>query len=298
MSVLVIHSSSQNGYDPVIPALCAFFGDSASFDVDRDDLSLLEKPYDMVVIIDCADWYMGNRMKLVGRPWICLVAFQFATLMTFMVNNVPDSGIDFFLSNCSTFVTQVATTIPAKFSYKPVVRRKLFGSDRKLIGTILSNVEDRDFAMLARAYARIKNAGAEKRFAIFLPNTNKMALPPALKDANVQTYDSHNLYWHHASTLRAAILTPRITDYRSGILPPELIAWQEMGIEPTGIYHQALSALEKELMLPRSLTDFDSHIDALLSDEPLVCSPFPAEFKPSVAEFGKLILDAKKNAAG
>lgn len=297
MSVLVVYSSSQNGYDPVVPSLCNFF-DGVPLNVDFFDASVLEKSYDMVLIIDCVDWYMGNRLKLQGRPWICLAAFQFATLTTFLVNNVPDSGIDFFISNCKTFIDQVSNTLPALFSYKPVVRRKLFGSDRQLIGTILSNVEDRDFSMLARAYAQISRVtDAAKRFAIFLPDTNKMALPAVFKSANVVVYDSDNLYWHHASTLRAAVLTPRVTDYRSGILPPELISWQEMGIEVTGIHHQAISRLDQLMNMPRTLTDFDTHIDEILNGSDSFTSQLPPELRPSVADFGKLILDAKHAAA-
>ena len=111
MKILFVYSVLQTGFDPVIPALIQELqiGNTVTYQSAENDVAtscvcdICQEEYDAVILVDALRWYLKNRLKLVGRPWVCLVSFSFETLTPYIRIPSADSGVNAIFSNCPVF---------------------------------------------------------------------------------------------------------------------------------------------------------------------------------------------------
>lgn len=291
MEILVLHDLEQLGHCDMIaemrvalPQMPAFRDASVQLDyADDANLELIEKErYDAVILMDALQFYFRHRLRFQGRPWFCLVAFAGSTPLEFKKVNLPDSGIHAVLSNCLPLVSQVGSVIPSSFCWQP---RALVSDvdpsvDRKSIGCVLPNVADRDFCLLDRVVTAYRHVPGAVAPAIFLSDSAKGQVPESLREF-VFRY-KHDLQRQCFNGLRYYVPAPRLTDYRSGVVPPDLVQAMAYGIRPLCIYHRVLAPLEPYLQMYRSLDEYDAAVAAAISTGTVPGYEFPLKSLESV----------------
>jgi hypothetical protein len=254
------------------------------------EVSALDVSPDILLVLNALEYYMANRLSIPGRPWICAASFCYADLYTLYRGNVrlADTGINSILTNCAPYVEQASSVVPAKLCYSPVLPIA-FTNKASTIGTFLPNVQDRDFSFLCWIYEKLKQRGMEDRFVIFKQRypgdaADRMhQLPGNLN--SIETFDVQlpDIY----------IPVPRITDYRAGVLPTELIQAWHSGCRPLVPFHPNIAPLK--LRLYGSLTEIEHELDKLEAGRDLDPVGTPdKQFCPSVSDFVEEVMQARE----
>jgi len=266
MDWVVAYSSEQLGLDELAEALATRLN-ARFLDVDAPGAAWPGADAEAVLLLNGMKWFMHNRLSIPGRPWICAASFCFEDLrhLIELNSNMADTGIHVLFSNCAEFVRHVSAAMSAKFCWKPfagtMVERETVGADDVLlVGTVLPNIQDRDFSQVLYTYRAFKAAGAEERFKVLVRTDEKMRLPEELRPA-AQAYSDISIAFH---VLDYFVPAPRINDYRVGIVPSEVIWAAQCGCVPLLIYHPLMETLEHNgFTLEKSLRSYDVTINML-----------------------------------
>ena len=295
MRLLLCYSSKQMGQDPAVPVLCAclrsaFDGkedsDAYLLDVDINDLPAAvcaDKALDVIVVWNCLEWFMENRLRINSRTWNCAIMTTGHELVPFVQMDMAafDTGLNLILSNCSEFVKRMMAGIPVAFSWKAESQLSATPNDevartrKTRFGCVIPNVSDRDFSQLAWTHDVLSELGQD--LVIYLPGSEKMALPSSLTTSVcwVDDYTLFSMFW------RVQYYVPafRITDYRFGIMPSELTQAMHCGCIPLLVSHPHLEQLGSSVT-PQfvSLEDYREGLKRIVQGEPVVtlnkCSQF------------------------
>lgn len=300
MNILVAYSSLQLGFDPIVKEFAFELskrGDNVVLFAVEGNIpkEVFEVDFDIVILMEALSWYLKNRLRIIGRPWVGLVAFSFSTLAPYVSMPIADSGVHAIFSNCQVFVTQSNQQIPALFAWKPILKAwsEPDTNYRIKLGTVLPNILDRDFSALVLASKIFKEAGHPEDFRVFVRADESMRLPADL--------EQHAVEYHEDGEIRAFkaldyfLLSPRITDYRAGLTPPEVFKAIECGCTPLLVYHPALDCLKESVQpMCHSLMHFKSSLSALAqTDIPidrLVTASIPPNMRVTVSEYVEKIM--------
>jgi hypothetical protein len=304
MNVLVAYSSKVLGHDGIINEIredlsLRKFDDSEThvtvINVDElDSENALQNDYGALIFIDALDWYTTNRLKIVGQPWICVVSFSFASLVSLMQTAISDTGINTLFSNSTVFVDRCGPTVPAMFTWKPIHKPVSGLTIGDKIGCVLQNIEDRDFCLLDLVYKELKKLGKEDRFVIYLDANEKGRLPDSLQESGrVIPYffaqESDQSYFN----LEFYIPAPRITDYRVGMIPPEYIKAMHYGCKPLLLWHPALQPLNGVITpIFSSLKDYREAIREVATSSKDIIVKLPENYVLTTDKFSKGIVAA------
>lgn len=248
---------------------------------------------DILLVLNALEYYMANRLSIPGRPWICAASFCYADLYTLYRGNVrlSDTGINAILTNCAPYVEQASSIVPTKLCYSPVLPMIFdeLKAKPQTIGTFLPNVQDRDFSFLCWIYEKLKQREMEDRFVIF-----KHFYPGDADDRMHQLPGNLNYTETFDLELPAIYIpAPRITDYRAGVLPVELIQAWYSGCRPLVPFHPNIAPLK--LRLYGSLTEIEHELDKFAAGEDLDPIGTPdKQFCPSVSDFVKEVMQARE----
>ena len=234
-----------------------------------------------IILLDATEYFLANRLKLSGRAWVCLCSWCYDSIYPIGKSLLPvtELGVHAVVSNCKVFIEQVSTMVPPMFCwhpYEPALwqAKPTANTIIPAIGAVLPNVADRDFCLLERARSVLASLGAENRLLVALQREKDLdSLPGSLK--RVAASGQPVMAFQE---LLAVVPAPRLTDYRTGVVPPELCLATALGIPVVGIQHPAIEPLSKyQGTLCRSLTAFDELIAALADGKPVPMSkPVPA----------------------
>jgi len=217
---------------------------------------------DKILLFDCIGDYLENRLFVKGRPWVCAISTVFADLYsTYRTGlSVDEMNIHLIFSNCKTFVDNSKGL--AKFAY-PLwyAKREFFPSkeldavDRALFSCNVPNIEDRDWSLVAYIQKYLEKRG----------------LPPVLIGrSSVSDFDSITTGKNPLNLFESPsfvpgyfeIIAPRITDYRAGVIPHEILAHLGFRRRVIAIRHQVLEPIFDYIHPFASLTALDAALGA------------------------------------
>jgi hypothetical protein len=201
---------------------------------------------------------------------------------------INETGITVVFSNCAHFVSQISHVMPAMFYWRPLPANLVPTNTDRMIGCVLPNIVDRDFCLLDLAASAMNKAGRGDKFVIYTRDNDDWKLPDSLEKyrkpysvgGEAAAYQSIKFY----------IPAPRITDYRVGIVPPEIIRACAYGCQPLLIYHPALAPLQKIVNpIVTSLKDYKDHIKDICEVKEgtkfdIVTTSIPKEWKVTAVE--------------
>jgi len=204
-------------------------------ELDKGAESTYEHP-DVILLIDALGYYLEHRFDMPSRAWVCAACFSFADLYSMYQGGfrVDEVGVDTILTNCASFVEKAPAGIHTRFQYRPayIDTDEVPGPGTKpVVGTLLPNIADRDFSLLDWI---ARNKPAELDFKVYTHRYSKERLPGSLSDYGF-TYNSETL-----ADITHFVSAPRITDYRGGVVPPELLQAWSAGAKPIAMFHQVL----------------------------------------------------------
>lgn len=272
MKTLIVYSQTQFGFDPVLPALLEAlrntgvnYSEASTIDADAHDglpSHLVEVEFDAVICMDAIHWFFQNRTMLLGRPWVCVIAFSMRDVMELRhsISKSLELGIHAIFTSSVHFVSDTSAIHPTVYArrpssiwtwQKPTIDRKWVS----VFGCVLPNIEDRDFSQLLYVSERIKDP---EELKIYVDVHEKQELPEALRQHRAY---AENLFGHY-DDFAYYIPAPRITDYRIGHPPYEILEAIERGCQPILVRHPIIPTLH-ELVSPQfnSLNDLDAAID-------------------------------------
>lgn len=306
-NVLLVYSTKNMGYDPVIPALRdrlvgheVVIGDmdDRGFKIERDPTE-----YDLVITMDASLWYFRNRLAIRGRFMTCLASFCMGDLYhVLQQEDLADLGVGAIFTNSYAFSQQIKPGIPVVYTWKPVVPVLPDANAEKSFpfGTIIPNIADRDFSLVAVVAKWVKANGKGIPFPIFIPESERARLPASLEEFRVPVGPSQLFTcWTY---IKNFVPAPRITDYRGGIIPIELIQAAVSGVPPVVISHPIVAPLGGTIEpLYSSMTQLRNALPAGLEGKPMAEIRLKSELLPSAEQFmGQVImafLDWRQNAS-
>ena len=210
-----------------------------------------------VILYNALPWYLKRRLLLKGRFSTLSCSFCFADLIPLLRMSIPaqDLGLSAVFTNCTEVIRQLAPTINGKFLHKPTYCRSEDGAVRTIhFGTVLHNVQDRDFSQLALTGKVLKELG--ETLVVFTPEKLDHPLPVfegeirGLKDVTDGYYD-----------LQYFIPAIRITDIRGNIAySSELREALLAGCLPLCLSHPVIT---KDLPVTPVFPSVTSYTDAL-----------------------------------
>lgn len=211
-----------------------------------------------IILFDCIGDYLENRLFVRGRPWVCAISTVFADLYsTYRTGlSVDEMNIHLILSNCKTFVDNSKGL--AKFAY-PLwyAKREYFPSKeldiRALFSCNVPNIEDRDWSLVDHIQKYLEKRG----------------LPPVLigrssvfsSDFDSITTGKNPLNLFESPSFVSGyfeIIAPRITDYRAGVIPHEILAHLGFRRRVIAMRHQVLEPISDYIYNFASLTALDA----------------------------------------
>jgi len=296
MKVWVVFSSRQMGNDSLPTDLVRAFwlyteaSQVALLEAEQFPETKPEGEPDVLLLVGAIGPYLGWRFHVPGRPWICAASFCFADLWNLYTGSVrgEEVGIHCIMTNCAWYVERTLEALPTVFCHKPVSVSER-PVKRPLVGTVLTNVEDRDFSLVAWVYERMKEKGAGDDFVIMRPARKTMCLPKQLADTHRPVYATDSDAY---ARLKYFVPAPRLTDYRGGICPELIKAWAA-GCIPLTIVHQVIQPLG--LVPYTSLNGLEADLDRIISGEELEAPPGPRdELRPSPEQFARDVLGARE----
>lgn len=226
----------------------------------------LEVETDMLVLLNAVDWYSDQRFFIKGRPWIVCVSTCFDDIVEVTKKGaLIDSGVNCFFSNCESFVKQASQVMTASFCWRAGTPQTSTGV--RFTGCSIPNIADRDFSLLHRVATSMVKYGADmEMFRIYVPECIKERLPESLEPYRVSV--RHPVSFENTmNSFKYYVPAPRLTDYRVGILPPELIYAMSVGCMPILVKHQVLDRYLKDLIDQQadSLSSLDDMVKAAVS---------------------------------
>jgi len=244
---------------------------------------------DMLLLVDAIESYMSWRFAVPGRPWICAASFSYADLYTLYRGGVRlnETGINYVLTNCASYVERSTATMPAKLCYRPMTEKGGRHAGLPTVGAVLPNVKDRDFSLLLWVREKLIQRGMQSRFKVFLHADAEGRLPGKLQ---FETYtDERRPY----GDIDVYVPVPRITDYRSGVIPAEFIQAWHAGCRPLAVFHPNLEPLG--IPLYGSLLEIEQDLDKLAEGEDLTpYGPPSEEFCPSMETFVTEVMQGRE----
>jgi len=306
-NVLIVYSTKNMGYDPVIPALCARL---AGYTVDVGDMDdrgfkIEHNPreYDLVLTLDASLWYFRNRLAINGRFMTCLASFCMGDLYhVLQQEDLAGLGVCAVFTNSYAFSQQIKPGIPVVYTWKPVVPVLPDANAEKSFpfGTIIPNIADRDFSLVAVVAQWVKANGNGISFPIFVPDSERTRLPASLEEFRVPVGPSQLFTcWTY---LKNYVPATRITDYRGGIIPVELVQAAVSGVPPVVISHPIVAPLGGTIEpLYSSMMQLRAALSAGLAGKRMAEIRLKSELLPSAEQFmGQVMMafmDWRQNAA-
>ncbi len=285
--VQILWSERQSGNDPVIAELVRADWAGARVTVRSTEEADFPKHLaesDLLLLYGAIEPYLANRFNIPGRPWVCAASFWFQDLYGIYRNQVPlqDTGLKAILTNCGYYVETAGQHVPARFCWAPMPRTSPLTPKRVRAGTVLPNLEDRDFSLVLWAHKFFAESG---EFIVFRNKHFIQKLPAALEDCVVNydpsDPDRNEMYCYQS--LQQYIPAPRLTDYRYKVVPREILRAIRCGATPMLIRHPVVSELDR-IVQPTfvSLTAMEK---ALRNRDVPVRAELPSEMTPSVQDF-------------
>ena len=284
---------------PLIPVM---------LDVRRDDKPAPE--CQLLIIWNVLEHYLKNRFNYTGRPYTIACSWGYADLFNLQASSLTqkEAGIDHLVTNCQIYVQNGSPAAPATFSFKPVGMVKPDWNERFskafkesgpfLAGTVVLDVEDRDFSQLEYTATHIGNPD---KFFVFVARGLLDQLPAGrykTKMVPIEHCEEEMAY----SVLNYYIPVPRLTDYRYKIMPPELLQAMVFKAFPMLIYHPALEPILNSLSpIFISLKSYEDACRRMamsnLEMQAGILKPFDCDFKElkqgelllGPQDFGKLL---------
>lgn len=306
MKFLIVYSSRQDGHDPLGPVLAKEL-QTANHDVTLHNAeaglpetsAILAQPWDVILLLNAAHWHLANRMKYKGRPWLCTASFCFDDLRPVLeLNAVSDMGSNFFISNYPSFIKQVSAVLPAFFMFKPVI--EIAPTERtNAIGCVLPSIVDRDLCLLERTRQVLTKVDKVGLLKIYTRIDDNMRLPESLRPYEMKFRQGQEEAVYQS--LNGYVLAPRITDYRAGSVPSELIRACSWGCLPLVVYHPALASISGVIdPMFTSLRAFDAALLEMADNKDSVQIRLSRDLCPRPSELISAVLSAysrKTNAA-
>ena len=257
----IMYDSLQPG-TAVVALLADFFHQEKSpnapilpimLDVRRDDKPAPE--CQLLIVWNVLEHYLKNRFNYTGRPYTIACSWGYADLFNLQASSLTqkEAGIDHLVTNCQIYAQNNSPAAPAAFSFKPVGLTKPDWNERFikafkecgpiLTGTVILDIEDRDFSQLEYTATHIGNPD---KFFVFVPSDLMNQLPAGnykKKMVPIEHCEEEMAY----SVLNYYIPVPRLTDYRYKIMPPELLQAVSFKSFPMLIYHPALEPILNSL---------------------------------------------------
>lgn len=244
---------------------------------------------EIIILFDCIEDYLANRLHVRGRPWVCAVSTVFADLYsTYRTGlSADEMNIHLILSNCQTFVDNSKGL--AKF-LNPIWHLEITDPfpvpDHNpicMFSCNVPNIEDRDWSLVKYISER----------------TEKNRLPPVIIGRNlgsgqeIPSVRGNPLGLEERSTFvpgHFEVIAPRITDYRAGVIPYEIMVHLQFGRRVLACKHQILEPVLPYLHIFESLKE----LDLLLRDSAqLLKSRDERPYLPAVLTYGARIFPAR-----
>lgn len=290
----VFFGSKHLGRDAVSAELGKFYGTVAVPAESMADAFASDKELERIILLDCLEPYLANRLKVKGRPWVCLISSVFVDLYSTYRTGLKagELNVHAIFSNCGTFVAGAQkqlnmrssgedAEIDIRFSYRPVVRRDLM--PEYAFACSVPNVEDRDWS-LAKIVADGVCGKAVGPLAVCLPdgtlNRNRVPIDGASFILCVDDVDA-----------RYYVPAPRITDYRVGVIPHEMLSIMASGGIMLAVKHPVLTEVLPFLLGFDSLSALSEFLRSRSAKEigeksaDVSASPLPEKFAPSLLDF-------------
>lgn len=264
MNCLFVHDPEQ-GHSHHIQEMVEVFNNRFKtnmlvIDVNDENDKLPTGVVDVVILWCAVRWWKRVKTQIGGRPWVCAISWCFDDLidMTTPGMGQVDAGIHNVICNCKQYVTQASAAFSASFALAPVFDIPNQKPPRYLFGTVLPNIKDRDFSQLLLTQRFIeKHYGKDevnKKMLVVVKPGETMRLPEELDAAICPlSDDSYGM-------MRYFIPVPRITDYRGGVMPPELLQAVHCGAIPLMIRHPAIPDKLKGMRLFSSVKQYEDMI--------------------------------------
>lgn len=273
MNCLLVHNPEQGHSYHLAEVASALSGKfKTKFSVMTTDDELPKDTVDVVILWCAIRWWKANRAKLTGRPWVCAVSWCFDDLLDVTTPGMGqvDAGINSVVCNCKQYVLQTSAAFASSFALPPVYdpgfgmlpgyKASTMRSSFQF-GTVLPNIVDRDFSQLILTRQLVdKHFGpdaAATKIVIMTRANERMRLPAELADLPMGTIDE-NAY----KKMFYFIPVPRITDYRGGVMPAEILRALQEGTIPLMFNHPVLP---HKLRYMRTFSSVKQYSEAIAS---------------------------------
>lgn len=280
--VLVFYSDKHNGLDGFNLAIRVGESYGCPFKTiecgGMGDVLVSSPAVEKIILIDCITEYLANRLKVIGRPWVCAISSVFADLYALYRTGLTfgEMNIHYIISNCQVFVDKFPEF--SRFSYRIFTSEKLGSLDEdrfdlRLFGCRVPNVEDRDWCLVYMVKGVVPSD-----MHVFVDERHQR-LPKTLDDVCEIGVGFSSPLW------RAYIPAPRITDYRAGVIPYEILDQLGMRFPVITIDHQVLRPIAPYIYAARNMKEFSEFLDLAIKDPSsfVVGRPrVPAEFTPKL----------------
>lgn len=283
--VLVFYSAKHNGLDGFSLAIrvgesygCPFKAIECS---RMGDVLVRSSAVEKIILIDCITEYLANRLKVIGRPWVCAISSVFADLYALYRTGLTfgEMNIHYIISNCRVFVDKFPEF--SRFSYRIFTPKEL-GSleednsdhfDLRVFGCRVPNVEDRDWCLVYMVKGVVPSD-----MHVFVDERHHR-LPNTLDDIVVTGIGLSSPLW------KAYIPAPRIIDYRAGVIPYEILDQLGRRVPVITIDHQVLRPITPYIYAARNMKEFSGFLDSAIQDPSGFAGgrpSVPAEFTPKL----------------
>jgi hypothetical protein len=261
-----------------------------------------------IILIDCITEYLSNRLNVIGRPWVCALSSVFADLYSLYRTGLvfAEMNIHHIVSNCQVFVDKFPEF--SQFSYRPVLpahspipdprlpwtlaNPQAEEGEIKAFGCWVPNVEDRDWCLVYMAKGIVPGD-----VGVFVDSAAKR-LPQGLEDSTVGTGKKGR--W------MVYVPAPRITDYRAGVIPYEILEQLSRGTPVLTIDHQILKPVKPYIYAAQNMKEFAEFFNQAVQDPAGFRAgrpKLPPEFAPTVDDvrqimekaFHKFLTEGKMN---
>jgi len=207
--------------------------------------------------------FHNMRSRIAGRFQSIGLSFKFGPLYRYFqyTNGLLDSGLAALICNCPSFVRRIGGALPAVFSYRPLATAKPFlASSQRHFVSVIDEVADQDFALAARVAGEVEKHKMQDDYRIYCCSNDLEKLPSAVRQCAVSCdlAKEPDLYAEGG----AYIPTPRVTDYRGGVVPAEYFKALKWNRRPIFPGHQLLHETFPRWPLCKSVKEVDEAIDA------------------------------------
>jgi hypothetical protein len=266
MKTLVLYSVKQLGTDPYVKEMAASLSAHSGFggevtviavDTDNIDPSVFYLEYDMILCLDAAEWYLANKLIILGRPWTVLVSTCFDDLRHLIQLNVSihESGFHCLFTNSVTVVKRASAAFPVLFSWKPLASAKVsLGQEEIKLGTVINTVNDTDFSQIAQTQKWLKQAGDGLKLEVLAFRDPHHRIPEEISDITYVDRDQISYM-----RIKNYVPAPRITDLAASIVSPNLIGAMASGCSPLLLMHPVYKSISTMVEpMARSLKELKS----------------------------------------